>query len=323
MESTILSVAQGFNLKCTKSKVFKDKFGHVIATTQGSVRIQRVGSRRGQSQGYAARDNNIAAILFQHEVKEHLHNRGFAVDRFLISSDGMPFFKTDGVDGDAYTACYTQTGPNIDFTRGNGVLDVAVHIAKMHAALDDANIVATPTKKIGVGGDVAKLQETLASLKKKLLKTGRFSDFDMLFLRGYEMLAPHITTPDGRHDEKHICHNLLKEENIYKQSNRIAVTNFSETAQAHNLHDLAYIIKRYIKAKPQETIPISKILQAYAANCPKPLDEALLRRILLYPDKFIKVTIDYYSKKRSFAPNTYISRMQECLRVGTVLAESL
>jgi len=322
VESFILSAAQGFNLKCTKSKVYKDKFGHVCVTARGPVRIQRAGARRGQ--GYAAR-GCPAAILFQHEIKEHLHKSGFVVDRFLISSQGVPYFRTEA-DGDIYTACAVQTGPNIDFTDGNAFLNVVAHVAKMHHALADADIAHQPTKRAKAGdeSDAAKLLETLATLRKKLLKAGKFSDFDMLFLRGYEMFAPHITAfGDNAFDTKYICHNLLKEENIYRQGGQIALTNFGEAAQMHHLHDLAYIIKRYIKAKPQETMPIGKIVEEYAANCPLPLDDALFRRILLYPDKFIKVTMDYYSKKRSFAPNTYITRMQECLRAGTVLAEGL
>ena len=320
MESSIWSVAQGFNLKCTKSKIFKDKFGHVCVTAQGSVRIQRGNSKRAS--GHNTRNDGIAAILFQHEIKEHLFKNGFAVDCFLISSQGVPYFRAD--DGDVYTACFAQAGSNIDFTDAPAFLGVARHVANMHHILYKANITDVPANKTKIGIDANKLLENLTALKKKLLKAGRFSDFDMLFLRGYEMFAPHIVASgDAESGTRHICHNLLKEENIYKQGDgQIAITNFSEAAQIHCLHDLAYIIKRYIKAKPQEIMPIGRILEAYADNCPIPLDEALFRRILLYPDKFIKVTNDYYSKKRSFAPNTYISRMQECLRAWTVLEEN-
>ena len=326
MESTVLSVAQGFNLKYTKSKVYKDKFGHVCITPQGAVRIQRGSGRRLHSHGHGAKsgsDMDVFAILFQHEVKERLHESGFAVDRFLISSHDMPYFKADG---DVYTACFVQSGVNINFTDGPAFLDVVAHIAKMHHALSRANIDAVSARASKNNSEAAR-KSTLAnieSLKKKLLKSGRFSDFDMLFLRGYEKFAPHIVAFGDESGHEHICHNLLKEENIYMQGDsQFAITNFAETAQAHCLHDLAYIIKRYIKAKPMEIMPIGRILDIYAANCLMPLDDALFRRILLYPDKFIKVTNDYYSKKRSFAPNTYITRMQECLRAGTVLAESL
>ena len=327
MESIILSAAQNFNLKCTRSKVYKDKFGHICVTSQGPVRIQRASSRAVRMQGYSAHDDErVSAILFQHAIKEHLHKNGFVVDRFLISSQGMPYFKSDGNDGDVYTASFVQTGTNINFAEGNALLDVAGHIAKMHHALSEANITASFSRRAKTGDDAVKLLENLTTLKKKLLKAGKFSDFDILFLRGYEKFAPHIATfNDSGLYTKLICHNLLKEENIYRQDDddKIAITNFSEAAQLHCLYDLAYIVKRYIKAKPQKVMSIAAILEAYAVNCQEPPDDALFRRILLYPDKFIKVTTDYYSKKRSFAPNTYISRMQECLRVGDVLSENL
>ena len=322
MESSILFAAQGFNLRCTKSKIYKDKFGHICITAQGPVRIQRADAGRGHGQNACC--YSLATILFQHEIKENLHSNGFVVDRFLISSQDAPYFRAD--NGDAYTACFVQAGSNIDFADAPGFLDVVRHVAQMHQTLFGISFIATaPAKMVKAGDDAVKLLENLTSLKKKLLKSGKFSDFDMLFLRGFEMFAPHIVSSgDTCNDEKYICHNLLKEENIYRLDNgQIAITNFSEAAQMHHMHDIAYIIKRYIKAKPQEIMPIGKILEVYVDSCQLPLDDTLFSRILLFPDKFIKVTTDYYSKKRSFAPNTYISRMQECLRVGAVLSEKL
>ena len=309
MESSILSVAQGFNLRCTKSKIYKDKFGHVCATAQGPVRLQRAGG-------------GAQAVIFQHEIKEHLHKNGFAVDRFIISSQGAPYLR---IDNDIYTACNLRTDPNIDFTDGPAFLDFVRHMAKIHNSLFEASLTRAPvTPK--TGADAAKLLDNLTILRKKLLRAGKFSDFDMLFLRGYEKFAPFIVAFDDAVNGaalKHICHNLLKEENIFVTGGQIAVTNFSEAAQKHHLHDLAYITKRRVKAKPKENMPIGKILETYGSVPGSTPDEVLFRRILLYPDKFIKVTMDYYSKKRSFAPNTYLSRMQECLRAGAVLSESL
>jgi hypothetical protein len=323
VESFVQPVVAGFNLKCTKPKpkIYKDKFGHVCVTTLGPVRLQRAGAGRGREGGRHPCYDSISDILFQHKVKEHLHENGFIVDRFLISSQGAPYFET--AEGDAYTACVVMAGHNVDFVEGNALLDVVAHVARMHHVLGAADI-AFPARKAKAGGDAAKLKENLTSLKKKLLKVGKFSDFDMLFLRGYEELAPHVVAFGDEDDgAKSICHNLLKEENIYRQGGQIALTNFGAAAQMHYLHDLAYIIKRYIKAGPKEIMPIDKILECYAAHCDKTLDDALFRRILLYPEKFIKLTNDYYSKKRSFAPGTFLSRMQECLRVGKLLSENL
>jgi len=309
----------GFNLKCTKAKVFRDKFGYVCATTEGPVRIQRP-DRRGR----APKDNNavhtsnatVLGILFQHEIKECLHQNGFTVDRFLISAQNTPYFR---IDDDIYTACFAQGGPNVNFTVGDVFLDVIAQVAKMHHVLFRSSIEASLPKKVKTGDEVTKSLANLTSLRKKLLKAGKFSEFDMLFLRSYEKLAAHIVSIEDE-DTKHICHNLLKEENIYIYDEKIILTNFHEAASKLHLYDLAYIIKRYVKAMPQDIMPLRKILETYIENCPDiDFDEMLFRRILLYPDKFIKVTGDYYSKKRSFAPNTYLSRMEECLRMSETL----
>ena len=320
MESSIMSVANGFNLKCTKAKVFRDKFGYVCATTKGSVRIQRprAAYRIPQSNAYNALNAAISGILFQHEVKECLHDNGFAIDRFLISSQDVPYFR---VDDDIYVACFAHSGSNITFTDSDAFLGVIAHVARMHHVLYKSNIGAAHPKKVKAGDDAAKSLAGLTLLRKKLLKAGKFSEFDMLFLRSYEKLAAHVVTIEDS-NTRYICHNLLKEENIYIHDGEIILTNFNEAAPMHYLYDLAYVVKRYIKAMPKDIIPLNKILTTYIANCPNiEFDDALFRRILLYPDKFIKISNDYYSKKRSFAPNTYISRIGECLRTGETLAK--
>ena len=327
MDSSILSVAQSFGLRCTKAKIYRDKFGYVCATAEGPIKIQRPGLRGRSAQAYNPQtfDDNpiIAGILFQHKAKEYLHKNDFIVDRFLISAQNVPYLKTeDGI----YTACFAHSGPNVDFTQSAEFLDVVACVAKMHHAFLRADIGSAapmPSPKTKIGEGAAKSLANLTSLKKKLLRAGKFSEFDMLFLRSYEKLAPHIIA-FGDEGGTYICHNFLKEENIYRQGNKIALANFSEAAQMNHLYDLAYLVKRYIKAEPNDIIPLCKILEIYMLNCPDvTFDEKLFRRILLYPDKFIKVSNDYYSKKRSFAPNTYLSRMEECLRMGEALLSAI
>ena len=327
MESAILTAAQGFNLRLTKTKIYRDKFGFICTTNPGPVRIQRWSQKAHVHADDGAGGSAIASIMFQHEIKECLHKRGLGVDRFVVSHFGTPYVK---LGDDVYTACYALSHPTVDFTDTAAFLDVTAHVAKMHQCIAEANIHTAPLIRAKIGDDITKSLNHLTKLRKKLLKAGRFSDFDMLFLRGYEKFVPHIDAfcqicENTLTNKGHICHNLLKEENIYLQDGKIVVTNFVEAAPMHHFYDLAYITKRHIRAQMPlgDIAPFGRIFQTYVANNPGCTpDEELFRRILAYPDKFIKVTTDYYSKKRSFAPNTYLSRMGECLRMGDIINEA-
>ena len=319
MENFISSAAQGFNFRYTK--IYRDKFGHICATDQGLFRIQRA---EGRGQPAPSADSVVEKILFHHKIKEYLNENGLMSDGFVISAQGTPYF----ISGDEiFIATPAFAGPNANFADADNFLVVVAHVANMHQLLSQGNIIGGQSRAM-FGNDVGRHMESLGSLKKKLLKSGKFSEFDMQFLRGYEKLAPHIATYVGTDDplenDRYICHNLLKEENIYYEDDRIILTNFSEAGRGHYLFDLAYLIKRHIKANPTEILSLDKVLEVYCASHTScDFDKSVFHHMLLYPDKFIKVATDYYSKKRSFAPKTYISRMEECLRTNDALLECI
>jgi hypothetical protein len=87
---------------------------------------------------------------------------------------------------------------------------------------------------------------------------------------------------------------------------------------------LVYIVKRYLKAGPKGDLPLNEILSAYQTHHPmEDFDFDFFIAMLAYPDKFVKLAKDYYSKKRSFAPKTYLARMEEVFVRGQALEEFL
>jgi len=249
-------------------------------------------------------------ILFQHEVKEYLFASGFGgTDRFFLSAAGLPYNKAGG---EYFTATKAFNAPKADFTREEDFLAIVAKLAEMHKTLKGAEISCVP-KKRSEPPEPAKALEILSGYKKRIMKAGKFSEFDMLFLKGCEKFMPYISDCRLGHNN-YICHNLLKEENIYiAEAAKPIFTNFGSAEPAHFLYDLAYIIKRYLKADPSGKIPLSAVLETYNNHHAMiDFDLGFFKSMLLYPDKFINLARNYYSKKRSFAPKTYLARIDEC-----------
>lgn len=314
MEGLVSSAALGFNLK-TRG-MFRDKFGYVCAADKGSgfVRIQR-------QSGTDLPDS----IVFQHKIKEFLCKNGVLVDNFLISTQGTPYFALGG-DYFVATKAFGQSFPVGDFANNEFFLTFIGNLAKMHSLL--ALLDVEGSSKFCKEKSVAKAAESLVVLRKKLLKAGKFSEFDMLFLKGCERFMGHIENyanipDDVLNNRRYICHNILKEENIYNDGGKIIITNFSEAGHGHYLFDLAYALKRRLKVKPGTGILPDVLFDTYLENFSheKTLNQEIFRHILLYPDKFIKISLDYYSKKRSFAPKTYLFRMEECFLANEAIME--
>ncbi|MCL2854886.1 MAG: hypothetical protein FWE21_04635 [Defluviitaleaceae bacterium] len=308
METHVKYIISLFGL--TAKGVNREKFGFLVATDQGSVALQKSNTT----------EENVEAILFQHEVKEFLYREGFdQTDRFYVTEKNLPYYKTSD---DVYTASLTFAAPKVDFAKKQDFLTVVEHLGKMHKILMGANFAHKP-KRRQEAIPPQKALENLATHRKKLMKAGKFSEFDMLFLRGYEKFAPHISSVSiaggALGDNNYICHNLLKEENIY-MADRPIFSNFATAGYGHYLSDLTYMVKRYLKAEPDGDLPLADIFGAYkAGHAEADINKDFFTAKLLYPDKFIKIARDYYSKNRSFAPKAYLARMEESLARGNAL----
>ena len=307
MDSLIHNVATEFGLKC--SKISRARFGHSCATTHGLVLVQKFPKP------------HLEHILFSHEVKEYLFANNFGtIDRNFTSKETGAPFVTAG--GEVYVACLAYDAPNADFSNSHEFLKIVSQLATFHKTLAGAQFAHTPNAQ-AKPTDASEIATQMQTLKKKIMKAGKFSDFDMLFLTAYEKFEGNIVQSGLFNDKighnNHICHNLLKEENVYMASQPI-FTNFARVAPGHFNDDLVYITKRYLKANPSGNLSLNQILNAYSKNHEiNDFNSETFAQLLQFPDKFVKLSKDYYSKKRNFAPKAYITRMQECLYRGEAI----
>lgn len=318
MESFLKNVAANFDISLSETS--REKFGILGKTAAGQVVML---------QKFQDVPENLQQIRFVHEIKQHLLKNNFNFTaNFLISNiEKAPYFKHGG---DVFTAIVLDDASVANFGNDDIFLKIIENLAKMHKILKGVKFEATPKKRQNTTPSPEKAAASLSGFKKKMMRAGKFSEFDMLFLKVYEIFQPHMAAwanlpKDFMISSNYICHNLLKEESIYFDESPIFV-NFSCASYGHYLNDLVYIIKRYLKqAGPSSSVlPLDKILTTYLShNAEENFDTAHFKSLLLYPDKFIKLSKDYYSKNRNFAPKTYISRIEECFVRGEAMLRYL
>jgi len=305
----IQNIAEAFGLKIKSAA--RERFGQLCLTTgkPGLVLIQKAKTAHGKPA-----EAQAESIVFSHKIKEHLFCAGFeTLDRYFTSKHtGEPYHK---VADDIFTATIAFDVPNANFCDTGSFLSVIAELAKMHKVLEQADFAVDA--KQAPQANFEKDFAALTSLRKKIIKAGKYSDFDMLFLTAYEKFAENMLMPQEQTGHNnYICHNLLKEENIYMGKKPI-FTNFALASFGQHQNDLIYIIKRYLKAGGGAGLSLDEILDTYSKHKDSdPLNHKDFTKQLQYPDKFVKLSKDYYSKKRSFAPKAYITRMEECLARG-------
>ena len=315
MENFAVQALRGFSLKC--KNVSKEKSYFVCGTDKGLKMLQKV-------------TVSCEKINFAHQVKEMLFNNGFtAVDRFVVSqNDGRPFVLLD--DG-VYTVVdyipknYSETnfGDNAEFS---GIIRA---VAEMHSILKKSFKTAENSSQSNKPFEIDSIYQKhfgdLKAYKKTALRQARLSEYDVLFLKNcdfyLELLSSWHSAANGEEftgvmddaSEKHyISHNLLKEETVLKKPDGdFFILNFSECDFSHYVHDTASLIKRYIKNLPVENIPLDDVIGEYCSVNPLNSGEInALKTILLFPDNFLKNCAIYYSKKRTWIPAAFLTRME-------------
>lgn len=329
MDSSIISVANAFNF--VYNKIYREKYGMLCETSSGYKKVFKYKLKNNDTNGITTDD-----IYFWHLINEILHKEGFAhINRFLLTKNKLPYFQKGS---DVYMVMDIKLADEKNFECKQHFLSIIKNLAKMHYILAKTTELEIPKNHIfeaQLGYNMDKTAINLATYKKKILKTAKFSEFDMLYLKTYKYFAPFIENwvkiynnsgyalNDIALQNSYICHNQLKEENIIVEDDYLLFTNFSKASVGHFVYDLAYIIKRYLRLFTNNTndaLRLSQIIEVYEQNNPLFIyDQGFFEALLLLPNKFIKICNQYYSKNRSFVPITYLGRMQDILDTKDII----
>ena len=312
MDSVCAAVLRAFDLK-GKSAV-RGKAGFVCATDAGAVDVLRAGQPPER-------------IWFRHAVQEHLHQSGFTgAGRLRLTAEGEPFTITAG---EIYVVQPHMPHREVRFTDAEEWRRTLRAVGRMHALLRDADFPYAPVYDPPDADSLhRKHMDALNGYKKRILKKGKYSEFDVLFLRMADeqaaaLAAWHEAARSPLYDEqaaeararRFVCHNLLKEENLLAGGDEVYVRNFAECAPGHPADDLAALLRRYVKAVPDAPVSFAESLEIYSAE--NPLSDgmlAYLRAALAFPDKFLKLCAKYYDRNRTWTPGAFTARMEETAR---------
>jgi len=310
MENISMAVLRAFDLKCISA--VKHKAGFVCKTDIGRVSVLRA-------------PQEPARIWFRYNVKEHLHRCGFeSAGRLFLSAEGEPFA---ACEGERFVVTPCPPHRESSFANAEEWWQVVRTVARMHLACKDMELPPVPPYAGAVPSARGQADaNALSSYKRRILKKGKYSEFDILFLRTFDeqmaalaqwqaaVAAPDFAAQMG--EGRSVCHNLLKEENMLVAADgAVMMRNFSECAPGHFVMDLAALVKRYMKALPSAPVALDEVLALYDRENPLRGESlAFLRAALAFPDKYIKLCTQYYERNRTWTPGAFISRMEELTR---------
>ncbi len=305
--SAILSEGYGFRLLTST----RCRTGLVCKTDKGFKELKKI-------------YYDEKTVRFEDAVKRHLKQRGFdKVRPFILTLDGTPFFNYDDT-----TYVLEDYAPTVsaDLTEKETMKKAVFALADMHTASESFD---TDVEKI-YGADLKGLYEKreieLMRIVKRIKNGKSIKKADRLVIDNSGKFAERAKKAIeilndcgyGESEQKVICHNCYKGENIkLSEKGEIVVSGFSKCAIDREECDIAEFIRRYFKDNLCSAESAFEIVDIYGEK--RPLDKEKIKIIyamLLYPSKFFRLCNKYYNKRRSFISPAVEEKFDRCCQMA-------
>jgi len=286
-------------------RAFKERGYFLCKLKTGTLKIQKT-------------NEHPQAIWARYRLLKAIEDAGFNfADKLYLSAQEAPFVL---LGRETYIMLQHPVGAEPHLDSASDLKQAVETIALFHKVSreiplhENFRLDAAPALQETIATDIAFLNKTTRQIEKN----SRLSDFDVLFVKNLDKYLNYINqaaetlgAPAPEHEL--ICHGNLKEENICLAGGNCHLTNFANTHLGLQLADFAFFLRR-VALRSQKTVPLSELIEKYNQTNPIPQEqEKQLTALLTYPWQFIKLTRQYYSKKRGFIPSAILDRINALL----------
>lgn len=270
-------------------------------------------------------DKKKESIMFMHEVKEHLVEKGFIyIDRFDLSKQRLPFVEEDSI----YVVTNWIGGRECEFCNPIDLRKATEALAYFHKTMNDFKITSNTIEvKDNLGkweDDFYKRKNELVRLKKEAKKL-RF-EFDRTYLEGYnhslEMANMAISmlkkssykslVQIAKH-QNGFCHKDYTYHNIVMgDDNNTYIIDFDYCCFELRIYDLASFIMKNMRKTNWDVDCAKEILGFYNNINPLSQEEYDTMKVLfVFPQKYWRVANRFYNKKHSHMDVSLYRKIRE------------
>lgn len=280
-------------------------------------------------------------LEFEHEVKEALFEQEFTlIDRFeknkeqnLISVDSM---------GKQYFVKYWISGEECNLKELRQVKDASMNLGLLHkkmrnGALEEKRMYPEEKKLPFIfQKHNRELKRVFSYVKEKKQK----NEFEVYFLSCFQefyiqaMEALDILNTSEYEawmkrciEEQHICHGSYNYHNILFTKTGLFTTNFEKADIGLQVMDLYAFFRKVMEKNNWKLSYAKAIIEGYRQVMPLSKEEWKLFYILvLYPEKFWKVTNFYYNSKKSWISQRNTQKLvniKEQMEQKTILLDEI
>jgi CotS family spore coat protein len=265
-------------------------------------------------------------LLFIYSITEWLNIKNVQCPRFISTRAGHKYIK---YNNDLFILTDWIEGRKCDYNNVNDIVLMARNLAKIHLTSKgfkpiDGSIIKEPEKAYYTS-PVKHFSELLEFWNKAIYINDTFShlyinNFDYNYEKAKESVSIltqfDFSLPLGDEVSKNaICHlDYVNKNIIFTPSGSLYVIDFDNSRMDMPIHDICYFLRRILKREytTWDFNIFQKAINSYENIRPLSKREYIvIYAILMFPQKFWKVSRDYYKNRRTSNIKPFINMMNK------------
>lgn len=261
-------------------------------------------------------------LLFIYSVVEWLHRNGFNVPRFLPTNENGRYVDYNGI---LFILTAWIDGEKCSYDIWDNITSSAFNLSLMHKTCSNFQPIKNSTMKTGCENLYISYKKHFENLLTASNYACKYNDiFSKTFLESFEhnlMLAKYsieiCSSINTNNLHCSICHMDYVNKNIlFDKNNNIYIIDFDKCRKDYVAHDISYFLRRFLKRTTTNwDIKIAlKCLDCYEKNYTLNKDDyKYILAYLAFPQKYWKISKDYYNNIKKTNKNVFISLLNKSL----------
>ncbi|MGL5352990.1 MAG: CotS family spore coat protein [Clostridium sp.] len=258
-------------------------------------------------------------LLYVYSAMEWLHRNGLFVPKLLPTNDNNRYIKYMNM---LFILTPWVNGIKCDFDNKFHMKLSSTALAKLHKSSKDFFPISGSSPRIAYDDYHISINKHLEQLLTTAKQAKHHNDrFSKIFLKHFstnmelaKLSSRLSSTIDNNHLSKSLCHGDYVNKNILIDNSTVWIIDFDKCKTEYSAHDLSYFLRRLLKRENTNwNINLTlDILNDYIAI--NPLSSSDLKYILAYvafPQKFWKISRDYYKNIKRCNKNAFISLIEK------------
>ncbi len=302
---------QGFGVRLVSS--YRTRTGLVCRTDRGLLELKKTFS-------------DDESLEVEYALKGYLASRGFdGLERAYRTTDDMPCFR---LDDSAYMLIKYSPSRRMDLENMTDIKETAETLALFHNAAEGFFDERMRCSCGSVDSFFGKRTGEFSRIRKHIKTFGDYTAVDLMVIKYFDYymdrihMAGELLQRAGYEEvsgqaekDRSICHNSFKNDNVRKcESGEVIVSGLNGCTVDLSITDVAHLIRRYIKGETADERGVEKILDCYDKyRSISDSDRNIIRGMLIYPYKFLKLCNEHYNKRRVCISEAAVERFESCV----------